>query len=200
MKPFCESTDQNKIPILEVLRELFPEPATVFEVGSGTGQHAVHFARHLPHLTWQTSELAEKLPGIRAWLDEAALPNTPAPLALDVMQSPWPELVVDAVYSANTAHILHWPQVESMFRGVCELLRSGGLFCLYGPFSYQRVHVSASNAHFDASLKARDPGMGVRDVDDLNRLALASGMTPAGDYVMPVNNRILVWRRAVRSD
>ncbi|KAA3629716.1 MAG: DUF938 domain-containing protein [Proteobacteria bacterium] len=200
MKPFCESADQNKAPILAVLRELLTVPATVFEIASGTGQHAVHFAGQLPHIQWQTSELPERLPGIGAWLEEAALANTPAPIALDVLQQPWPDLVVDAAYSANTAHILHWPQVEAMFRGVAGMLRSGGLFCLYGPFRYGGVHISESNTRFDASLRARDPGMGVRDVDDLNRLALESGLAPTGDYVMPVNNRILVWRRTARPE
>ncbi len=195
MKPFCEATDQNKDPILAVLRRLWTHPARVFEVGSGTGQHAAYFASHLPHLEWQTSDLPEKLPGIRLWLEEAALPNTPPPLALDVLQSPWPALTVDGAFSANTAHILHWHQVEALFRGVGTLLRPGGLFCLYGPFSFGGRHVSESNARFDASLKARDPGMGVRDADDLRRLAQVAGMVPAETVAMPVNNHILVWRR-----
>lgn len=198
MKPFYEACEQNKGPILAVLRELLAAPGAVFEVGSGSGQHAVHFARYLPHLQWQTSDLPERLAGIRAWLDEAALPNTPPPLTLDVTQSPWPEVTADAAFSANTAHILHWPQVEAMFRGVGGLLRDGGLFCLYGPFRFGGAHVSESNARFDLSLKARDPGMGVRDTVDLNRLATESGMTPLEELVMPVNNHILVWRRGQR--
>lgn len=196
MKPFYESSEQNKTPILAVLRELLSEPARVLEIGSGTGQHAVHFARQLPHLEWQTSDLPPLLPGIRLWLAEAHLRNTPPPIALDVTATPWPEGVFDAVFSANTAHIMHWHQVQAMFRGVGGVLREGGLFCLYGPFSYGGVHVSESNARFDASLKARDPGMGVRDVDDLNRLAAVCGMSAERDFVMPVNNRILIWRRA----
>lgn len=195
MKPFYEATDQNKAPILAVLRTLWMGAADVFEVGSGTGQHAVHFARHLPYLQWQTSDLPEKLPGIRQWLEEAALPNTPPPVELDVLQSPWPDMTVDGAFSANTAHILHWHEVEAMFRGVGGLLRQGGLFCLYGPFSIGGVHVSESNARFDLSLKARDSGMGVRDVDDLNRLAAAAGMEPAEMFEMPVNNHIVTWRR-----
>lgn len=196
MKPFCEATDQNKVPILDVLKELLTEPALVLEVGSGTGQHAVHFARHLPHVEWQTSDLPEKLPGIREWLDQAALPNTPPPLVLDVLQSPWPGVLADAVFSANTAHILHWHQVAAMFRGVSGVLRQTGLFCLYGPFSYGSAHVSESNARFDLSLRSRDPGMGVRDVNDLNTLAREVGLIPDREFEMPVNNRILVWRRA----
>ncbi len=195
MKPFCESSDQNKDPILQVLRQVLIEPGVVLEIGSGTGQHAVHFAAHLPHLIWQPSDLEERLPGLRLWLEEARLTNVREPLALDVSSLPWPIEEKDAAYSSNTAHIMHWPQVVDMFKGLGRVLKSGGLFCLYGPFSYVGEHISASNREFDASLRARDPGMGVRDVEALKTLAGESGLSLVQDFEMPVNNRTLVWRR-----
>ncbi len=195
MKPFSESCEQNKAPILAVIAPLFRDCRSVLEIGSGTGQHAVHFAAHLPHLLWHTSDMAENHPGINLWLAEAALPNTRPPLALDVLRDPWPELVVDAVFSANTTHIMGWLAVEALFAGVGKLLHQNGLFVLYGPFNYAGQYTSESNARFDQWLKMRDPYSGIRDVDDLKRLAAAAGMTLLHDVEMPVNNRTLVWRK-----
>lgn len=195
LKPFSESCEQNKAPILAVIAPLFRDCRSVLEIGSGTGQHAVHFAAHLPHLLWHTSDMAENHPGINLWLAEAALPNTRPPLALDVLRDPWPELVVDAVFSANTTHIMGWLAVEALFAGVGKLLPQNGLFVLYGPFNYAGQYTSESNARFDQWLKMRDPYSGIRDVDDLKRLAAAAGMTLLHDVEMPVNNRILVWRK-----
>lgn len=197
VKPYYEASEQNKAPILEALRQLFVEPGLILEIGSGTGQHVVHFARHLPHLAWLPTDIPEQLPGIRLWVEEAALANIREPLALDVAAFPWPVGEVDGVYSANTAHIMHWPQVEAMFRGVGQVLKPGGLFCLYGPFQYGGEHTSPSNARFHASLQARDPGMGVRDVEELNQIAATNGLVLARDLEMPVNNRTLVWQKAV---
>lgn len=195
-KPWSESCEQNKAPILAVLQQVLGPKDKVLEVGSGTGQHALHFAAAMPGLSWQPSDRAENLAGIRAWLAEAGLVNVQAPLELDVLD-PWPDLRVQAVFSANTAHIMSWAAVEAMFRGVAGVLAEGegGCFCLYGPFSYHGRHTSPSNAQFDRMLQARDPLSGVRDIDDLNRLATANGLQADGDYEMPVNNRILVWSR-----
>lgn len=195
MKPFSESCEQNKAPILAVIAPLFRDCRSVLEIGSGTGQHAVHFAAHLPHLLWHTSDMAENHPGINLWLAEAALPNTRPPLALDVLRDPWPDLAVDAVFSANTTHIMGWLAVEALFAGVGKLLHQNGLFVLYGPFNYAGQYTSESNARFDQWLKMRDPYSGIRDVDDLKRLAVAAGMTLLHDVEMPVNNRTLVWRK-----
>ena len=195
-KPWSESCEQNKAPILAVLQQVLGPKDKVLEVGSGTGQHALHFAAAMPGLSWQPSDRAENLAGIRAWLAEAGLVNVQVPLELDVLD-PWPDLRVQAVFSANTAHIMSWAAVEAMFRGVAGVLAEGegGRFCLYGPFSYHGRHTSPSNAQFDRMLRARDPLSGVRDIDDLNRLATANGLQADGDYEMPVNNRILVWSR-----
>jgi hypothetical protein len=158
----------------------------VLEIGSGTGQHAAYFAPELPHLVWQASDVAENLPGIRQWVCE------PAPIELDV-DGAWPALAADAAFSANTAHILSWPQVERLFQGI------GGVatlqtFCLY-PFNYGGRHTSESNARFDAMLRRRDPASGVRDFEAVDKLARGAGLTLQEDNALPANNRLLVWRR-----
>lgn len=195
-KPWSESCDQNRDPILGVLREVLKPGDRVLEVGSGTGQHAVYFGRELPAVSWQASDVAENLPGIRLWLDDAALDNTPAPLELDVLSATWPQAGFDVVFSANTAHIMSWPGVQAMFAGGARVLAPGGLFCLYGPFSYDGRHTSPSNVRFDQWLKQRDPASGVRDVSDLK--AITTSLHLERDIEMPVNNRTLLWRRADR--
>lgn len=195
MKPFSQSSEENKEPIVDVLREAFSTRHRVLEIGSGTGQHAVYFARQLPQLFWQPSELAENIPGIHTWLTEAGLPNVAAPLMLDIERQPWPDTAVDAVFSANTVHIISWPQVEALFAGVGALLPAGGVFALYGPFNYGGRYTSDSNARFDQWLKARDPLSGVRDFEAVDALARAAGMTLTRDYTMPANNRTLVWHK-----
>ena len=195
MKPYAESCAQNRDPILAVLREVFADRRQVLEIASGTGQHAVYFAAALPHLTWHTSELPENHAGIQAWLDEAKLPNALPPLALDVNAATWPLAEVDAVFNANTVHIVAWAAVERLFAGIGRVLVPGGKLALYGPFNYDGRFTSDSNARFDAWLKARDPVSGVRDFEALDRLAQAQGLRLIEDYAMPSNNRTLVWRR-----
>ncbi len=194
-KPYAAACDQNKAPILAVLQEIFSQPGTVLEIGSGTGQHAVHFATHLPHLTWQPTDQVEHLPGIALWLEEAGLDNICPVLELNVIQKPWPVQQADGIFSANTAHIMSWAGVEYLFSGIGRVLVSGGYFCLYGPFNYSGRYTSDSNARFDQMLKTRDPQSGIRDVDDLNQLAEQAGLISVQDYAMPANNRTLVWRR-----
>lgn len=194
-KPFSQACENNKEPILAVLRDCFADQRQVVEIGSGTGQHAVHFAGAMPWLSWQPTDRAEHLPGIRAWRDAAALPNLLEPLELDVDQPAWPLQRADAVFSANTAHIMSWPQVERFVAGVGLLLPASGCFCLYGPFNYGGGHTSASNADFDAWLRRRDPRSGLRDVEAIHDLAAQAGLQPAADHAMPANNRLLVWRK-----
>jgi SAM-dependent methyltransferase len=194
-KPYAESSEQNQEPILTVLREVLAGCTRVLEIGSGTGQHAVHFGRHLPHLIWLPSDLPESLPGVRLWLEDAGLPNVEPPLALDVRDPVWPVGPVDGVFSANTAHIMNWASVAAMFTGVGRVLREGGVFVLYGPFHYGGQATSPSNARFDAQLRARDPAMGVRHFEDLDALARQAGMRLLRDEPMPVNNRTLVWAK-----
>lgn len=195
MKPYAESCDINRGPILEVLREVFIDRRHVLELASGTGQHAVYFGRALPHLTWQTSELAENHTGIQMWLDEAQLPNVLAPVHIDANDEHWPVEHCDAIFNANTVHILSWPEVEKMFAGIGRTLESGGILCLYGPFNYGGKFTSDSNARFDVWLKARNPQSGVRDFEALNALAATQDMMLLHDIEMPINNRTLVWQR-----
>lgn len=194
-KPFAESSEQNKNPILAVLKEYFAEAGVVLEVGSGTGQHAVYFSAELPHLSWQATDVTENLPGIRAWLDEAKRENLPAPIFLDVKQWHLFDSEYDYVFSANTMHIMSWPEVEKMFAGIGKALKPGGRFCLYGPFNYNRQYTSESNARFDQWLKMRDPQSGIRDFEELDQLARQAGMRLLRDVEMPVNNRILIWEK-----
>jgi len=194
-KPFAESCVQNREPIVAVLRDVFADRRRVLEIGSGTGQHAVYFAPELPHLVWQTADVPQHHAGILAWLDEAALPNVLPPLALDVSQPGWRSGRYDAVFSANTLHIMSWPEVERCFEGVGEVLQAGGVLAVYGPFNYNGAFTSDSNARFDAWLKARDPASGVRDFEAVDALARAQGLVLQQDIAMPANNRTLVWRR-----
>ncbi len=195
MKPSSTACDRNRDPIFEMIAPLLAMRAAVLEIGSGTGQHAVYFAAKLPHLIWHVSDRAEYHEGIRAWLTEAELENTRGPLELNVTQVLWPKLEVDAVYSANTTHIMHWHEVEAMFAGVGALLSVSGLFLLYGPFNYHGRYTSESNAHFDASLKLRDPHSGLRDFEAIERLAHQAGLHLRQDQAMPANNRMLVWEK-----
>lgn len=195
MKPFSESSAENQEPILAILRQTFDAVRQVLEIGSGTGQHAVHFARHLPHLSWQSSELAPNLPGVRLWLEEAALPNTPPPLELDINRQPWPVVPVDGVFTANTLHIVSWPEVERLLQGAGQVLLPGGVLCIYGPFNYGGAFTAPSNARFDAWLKARDPASGIRDAEAVCALAERQGLRLEADHAMPVNNRTLVLRK-----
>ncbi|UCE77441.1 MAG: DUF938 domain-containing protein [Gammaproteobacteria bacterium] len=195
MKPFAESCQQNRGPILEVLRVELADRSRLLEIGSGTGQHAVYFGAEFPQLLWQTSDVAEMHGGIQAWLDEAGLANVLAPLTLDVCQDEWPQHSYDAVFSANTAHIMAWSQVECFIRGIGRVLQTGGVFCLYGPFNYNGRYTSESNARFDSWLKSRDPLSGLRDFEALDDLARAAGLVFERDYAMPANNRTLVWSK-----
>lgn len=195
-KPFSQACENNKAPILEKLRALFKQPGTILEIGTGTGQHAVHFASHLPHLVWQPTDHPSNAQLSRAWIDDSELTNINAPLALDVLGGSWADLpAIDGVFSANTAHIMGWQEVQAMFRGVSEVLPQGGIFCLYGPFSYGGRHTSESNARFDLSLRTQAPHMGIRDMEDLKALGRETGLVLEEDFGMPANNRLLVWRR-----
>lgn len=196
MKPLAESCLQNRAPILAVLREVLADRRRLLEIGSGTGQHAVYFAPEFPQLVWQTSDLAENHPAIHAWLEDAGAANILPPLALDVRATPWPVAAVDAVFSANTAHIMDWPAVEALFAGVERVLEPGGIFALYGPFNYGGRYTAASNERFDAWLRRRDPAGGVRDFEALDALAQQAGMALWRDYDMPADNHTLVWRKA----
>jgi len=196
-KPHAPSCEKNREPILEVLRDHFRDRRAVLEIGSGTGQHAIFFAANLPHLVWQTSDRPENLPGISAWLDESALPNTPQPLEFDVERA-WPAQRYDAVFSANTLHIMPWTAVERLFAGLADILAEQARVTIYGPFNYGGSFTSESNASFDLWLKKNAPHQGIRDFEKVNELAALAGLELVEDHAMPSNNRCVTWRRVSR--
>jgi cyclopropane fatty-acyl-phospholipid synthase-like methyltransferase len=194
-KPFAASTERNSLPILEVIRREFEHASTVLEIGSGTGQHAVCFGKALNHLDWQTSELVENHAAIHAWLDEAGLPNVSIPIELDVMTADVSRQGYDAVFSANTAHIMSYGAVVKMFSLIGKALREDGVFCLYGPFRQGDEFNTQSNADFDRSLRERNSEMGIRDIEALDKLGESGGMVRERLYAMPANNCLAVWRK-----
>lgn len=195
-KPFSQACENNKHAILEKLASLLASRHRLLEVGSGTGQHAVHFANVLPQLHWQCSDREENLAGINSWVGDAALANLPAAIALNVCDEQWPTGNYDAVYSANTAHIMAWKEVEVFIRQVGQLLADGGLFCLYGPFNYDGAYTADSNANFDIWLRQQNPQSAIRDFEAVDRCAASHGLLLQHDYAMPANNRLLVWTKS----
>ena len=177
-----------------MLKALLPEQGCALEIGSGTGQHVRLFARELPNWRWQPSEIPAHLAQLQAGLgDQSDVQNTiESPIALDVAAD-WPNHSFNAIYSANTAHIMAWPEVEAMFRGVARHLRSHGLFILYGPFRFENRPFADSNAAFDLSLRSRDPAMGIREVEQLDALAHSVGLIRTAELALPANNHILVF-------
>ena len=193
-KPDAPACARNREPILEVLRDHFADRRNVLEIGSGTGQHAIFFAASLRHLSWQTSEQRENLAGIQAWLDEVDLPNTPAPLELHVNEA-WPTQHFDAVFTANTLHIMGWSEVERLFACLPEVMTDDAKLAVYGPFNYGGRYTSKSNAAFDVCLKEQGTHQGIRDFEAVDALAGKAGLTLIEDHAMPSNNRCLVWGR-----
>ena len=193
-KPSSPSCERNREPILDVLRRHFADRRRVLEIGSGTGQHAVHFAAALPQLIWQSSDRAENLPGIRAWLEEAVLPNTPSPLEFDVTGT-WPADRYDAVFSANTLHIMAWPEVEHLFAQLPSVTTPDATLIVYGPFNHAGRYSSDSNAAFDQWLQAHGTHMAIRNAEAVDALADKAGFSLIDDIAMPANNRCRVWRR-----
>lgn len=194
-KPFSQACENNKDPILQVIRRIYKCATVVWEIGSGTGQHACYFAGKLPDLCWQPTDKAENLPGIRRWVQDADSTNLLLPLALDVNDSVWPCRSIDALFTANTLHIMSWQEVKSMFAHLATLLTPVAPVCLYGPFNYEGAYTSASNADFDRWLRIRDPMSGIRDVDAVLKLAEEAGLQLFEDNAMPANNRLLVLRK-----
>jgi SAM-dependent methyltransferase len=193
-KPNAPATIRNRQPILQVIKREFMDCRSVLEIGSGTGQHAVYFAEFMPWLSWQTSDLGENHPGIRAWIAGSSSSNVRKPLLLDVREAcELPPGEYDCVFSANTAHIVSIDGVRKMFDLVGRLLPPGGVFCLYGPFNQSGEFSSESNMRFDASLRSQDPSMGIRDLEVLDDFAGISSLCRRRTYAMPANNLITVW-------
>ncbi len=195
MKPFSQACENNKAFIEPILSRVFAKHQHILEVGSGTGQHAVHFASALPQVIWQSSDLEANHPGIQQWIDESGLSNLKSPLALDVFDRPWPIEHCDGIYTANTLHIMPWEAVVAFFGGVPKVLSSGGSLVIYGPFNYEGQFTSDSNQQFDLWLKARGAHQGIRDIEKVLALAESAGLNLEEDNSMPANNRLLVFTR-----
>lgn len=199
---FSEACERNKGPILAVLERWLPRPARVLEVGSGTGQHAVHFTQRIAQLLWHPTELTPNLPALQARIGAedrnriASGSQLNDAAALDVSRGPWPDGPFDAVFSANTAHIMPASSVPDLLAGAAQVLGARGLLLLYGPFSDAGEHTAPSNEAFDAHLRSIDPAMGVRDADWITGLAAGLQLQPLADVVMPANNRTLIFQRA----
>lgn len=192
--PFSQACENNKRPILTQLQLLFREPTSVFEIGSGTGQHAVFFAEQLPHVCWQSSDCAENVEFIQRRIDLSGLTNLSPCVQFEVGKHPWPETIKNA-FSANTAHIMAWPLAEKMIEGVGRHLSAGGFFVLYGPFNYRGQYTSESNRAFDAWLKERGAQQGIRGFEAIDHAVQKSGLKLWQDVAMPANNRLLIFAK-----
>jgi SAM-dependent methyltransferase len=195
MLPFSAACERNKDPILGVLRARFAAAARVLEIGSGTGQHAVHFARSLPHLIWHPTEQLAYLQDLTERVKLEGSPNLRAPTLLDVRQVVWPVRAVDAAFTANTLHIMSWQEVMAAFLGIGTALAAGGVLCVYGPFRYGGRYTSDSNREFDLMLQERDPQSGLRDIQAITALAEQYGLRLDCDHDLPANNRLLVFAK-----
>jgi cyclopropane fatty-acyl-phospholipid synthase-like methyltransferase len=191
--PFSEAADRNKGPILDVVASYFKHCKHVLEIGSGTGQHAIHFATNLPHVQWHASDRAENVDAIARRIRRENLKNVTAPLIFDVNQQ-WPQQRFDGVFTANTLHIMPWPAVCRLFAGLPTILDEEATVIVYGPFKYRGVQTSDSNAHFDEILKRTAAHQGIRDFEAVDEVARQAGLNLLEDREMPANNRCLVWR------
>jgi cyclopropane fatty-acyl-phospholipid synthase-like methyltransferase len=195
MLAFSAACERNKEPILEVLRIRFADRAQVLEIGSGTGQHAVYFAQALGHLTWQPTEQLEYLTDLATRVKLEGSENLRPPALLDVRQAIWPLRTVDAIFTANTLHIMSWPQVMALYEGVGAVLAPGGVLCVYGPFRYDGRYTSDSNQEFDRMLQDRDARSGLRDIKEVTALGAQYGLRLAADHDLPAHNRLLVFTK-----
>ena len=191
---FSQACENNKEPILNAISPFLASVKRVFEIGSGTGQHAVYFAEKLPYLQWQATDRHDYLPDLKARCLQSGLSNLLTPFAFDVEQ-PWLFDDTEAIFSANSLHIMSWGEVEHFFMGVGSVLKQGGYCCIYGPFNYNGAYTSESNAGFDQWLKNRDALSGIRDFEAVNALAEEAGMRLCLDNAMPANNRCLIWKK-----
>ena len=194
--PFSEACERNKQPIGDVLQHRLPDSARVLEIGAGTGQHAVYFGRIRPDLIWQASDVASNVPDLSRRFEHEAPDRLAPPITLDVAdQAQWPAGPFDAVYTANTLHIMPWELTPLLLAGAARCLRPGGQLILYGPFHDAGRHTSASNQAFDRSLRQRDPVMGIRDAVEVAALAARHEFEQQADLALPANNRILIFAR-----
>jgi hypothetical protein len=195
-KPFSQSCENNKDPILQVISTVFTQPTTVWEIGSGTGKHACYFAGHLPHIEWQPTDRSAYIPGICLWREEAQLANLKPPITLDATDTVWPCNSIDAIFTANTLHIMSREEVQILFDRLAVHLNTKALICIYGTFNYNGAYTSDSNARFDQWLKSQNTLSGIKDFEDIMFLAASRGFELVSDVAMPANNRLLVLRNS----
>jgi hypothetical protein len=191
------ATARNRGPILEVLRRALPKRGQLLEVAAGAGEHAAYLAPAFPGLQWQPTDAdPHALDSIRAWRAAAGAPNLRDPILLDVTDpADWPVDAYEAVVCINMIHISPWVATEGLMEGAANVLALGGLLYVYGPFREGGRHTAPTNAAFDASLKARDPAWGVRDLEEVTALAARQGLALAERVEMPANNLSLLFRR-----
>jgi cyclopropane fatty-acyl-phospholipid synthase-like methyltransferase len=195
IKPFSESSEQNKQVILDIIQPRLSKLKRVLEVASGTGQHAVYFSHEMPHLHWQTSDLTENHSGISQWITDSSLTNIEMPIPLNVSSDSWPKQTYDAVFSANSFHIMAASNVTDFFKNIASVINDNGLIIIYGPFNYDGHFTSESNARFDAMLRERGCDSCIKDFEWCNELAESAGFKLIEDHEMPQNNRILAWQK-----
>lgn len=193
--PYSQACENNKQPILQILKREFETTEKVLEIGSGTGQHAVFFAEQLPQLIWQTSDVIDNHPVINQWIRAHPADNLRPPIELDLRNAVSLVEDYDAVFTANTLHIISWQLAQKLITLIGQILPPKGKFCVYGPFNYDGQFTSESNRQFDAMLKSTDPESGIRDIECLVDLARAEGLSLKDDHAMPANNRLLVFTK-----
>jgi SAM-dependent methyltransferase len=190
------SVSRNRAPILAVLERVLSDAGLVLEIASGTGEHAVHFAAHLPAVTWQPSdpdpEMGESIAG---WTAEAGLENVRPPLTIDASAADWPVGAAEAVVCINMVHIAPWAAAEGLIAGAGRVLSTGGILYMYGPYRVGGIHTAPSNAAFDADLRRRNPAWGIRDLNDIAALAVRNGLVLVEVLDMPANNKSVVFRK-----
>ena len=192
--PFSQACENNKLPILEVLQRHLSKCKSVLEIGGGTGQHAVFFAQHFPGLRWQSTDVPANIESLNLRIIQAGLDNLPPALVLDVNQRPWQCEPAEAIFTANSLHIMSAGSVENFFDEVGNHCQGEARLLVYGPFKYGGQFTTESNARFDQWLKDRDPVSGIRDFEWVNQLAADAGFEFVEDNTMPANNQMLVWQ------
>ena len=194
-KPYSQACVNNRDPILDAIRPHLSRRKDVLEIGSGTGQHAVYFSEHLNHLQWQTSDLKPNHLGILQWIEDSQLANVLPPMALDVTQPPVLPTIYDAVYTANTFHIMSQSMVEACVKLLPTWLNQDGLLIVYGPFKYEGQFTTESNQEFDEWLKSNNPQQGIRDFEWVDSQLKQQGFSLVSDTAMPANNQLIIWQR-----
>ncbi|TRX55263.1 DUF938 domain-containing protein [Thalassomonas sp. M1454] len=192
---YSPSCERNQQVILEHLQPYIPSSAKILEIGSYSGQHAIHFCHNQPDLTWQASDQFQYIQGLEQNFRLANLANLLDPIEINVaVAEHWPKTVFDVIYSANTLHIMSWQHVEKMFENISACIKANTLVCIYGPFKYNAQYTSSSNEQFQQWLLARDPLSGIRDFEAVQLLAEKAGLTLLKDINMPANNQLLIWQ------